>query len=851
MISKPYFFLMQYRIILIAFFLFGSLYVANTQTISGRVVDEQTEEMLDFVTVYVRGQNTASETNLEGLYTIDVPANQRFDLVFSRVGYKEYSQSFPALKSGEARTLNVSLASAGLGVEVEIRADAMDSDGFIREDAEAFKRLPTASGNLESVLPHIALGANSGAGGELSSQYQVRGGNYDENLVYVNDFEIYRPQLIRAGQQEGLSFPNADLIRDLSFSSGGYAAKYGDKLSSVLDIKYKRPDQFKSSVSMSLLGGSTHFEGSKVLGGSKFRRFRYLVGARYKTTAYLLGSLDLNGEYNPSFTDIQGYFTFDLTRDLQLGYLSNLNRSVYEFQPVTRSTAIGLIDFSLELFSTFEGQEVDDFTNYTNGLSLTYLPDRDKNPYYLKLLASRYESSENERFDIIGNYSLREIESDFNSSNFGEVIGELGSGIQHLYARNSFNAEVTNVEHKGGIELQLNPKNEAVTSSHFLLWGAKYQHEAINDKINEWERLDSAGYSLNYDTLSVQLFYVLKSENQLKSDRFYAYVQDTYSWYNPDKGELKLTAGVRLNHWTLNQETFLSPRMQLLYKPLNKDKDISYRFATGYYYQPAFYRELRRLDGTLNPNLSAQKSFHVVSGFTYDFQPKRFEGNTFRFIMEAYYKRLWDMVSYDLDNVKIRYTGENDATGYITGVDFRLNGNFVEGAESWFNLSFLRARESITGVQHMIRPLGSTEGVEVDDVPRPTDRLMNMSIFFQDYLPNNENFKMNLNLSIGTGLPFGLKGDNVVYRNTYRFRPYHRVDIGFAYQLYGSDKSVKNPKNPFRFTESAWLSLEVFNMMDTQNEASTTWIKTVFKQQYAIPNFLTSRRVNLRMRFDF
>jgi hypothetical protein len=842
---------MQMQKILLTLILSLFYFNGEAQVVSGTINDAASLQPLDFVTVFVRGENIASESKIDGSFSIEVSAGQSFELVFRRVGYEEKGIDLGPLLAGDSIYRAVTLNPSDLGLEFELKADAIDEDGLIREDSEAFKRLPTASGNLESVLPHIALGANSGSGGELSSQYQVRGGNYDENLVYINDFEIYRPQLIRAGQQEGLTFPNADLIRDLSFSSGGYAAKYGDKLSSVLDIKYKRPNKFKSSVSMSLLGGSTHIEGSRLIGGSKYKRFRYLVGARFKTTTYLLGSLDLSGEYNPSFTDIQGYFTFDITKDLQLGYLSNYNRSVYQFQPNIRSTAIGLIDFSLQLYSEFEGQEVDDFTNYTNGLSLTYVPDRDKNPYFLKLLASRYTSDENERFDILGFYSLREIEADFNSSNFGEVLGELGSGTQHLYARNSFNAQVTNIQHKGGIEFQLEPKDESKETSHFLLWGVKYQNEQINDRINEWERLDSAGYSLNYDTSEVLLYYVLKSENELRSDRLFAYIQDTYSWYKEDKGELKLTAGVRLNHWTLNKETFVSPRMQFLYKPLNRKKNISYRLAAGYYFQPAFYRELRRLDGSLNSNLSAQKSAHLVGGFTYDFNPKRFGGNDFRFIMEAYYKKLWDLVSYDVDNVKIRYSGLNDASGYVTGIDFRLNGNFVKGAESWFNLSFLRARESLDDVQHMIRELGSTEGTEVNDVPRPTDRLMNMSIFFQDYLPNNENFKMNLNLSIGTGLPFGLKDNNLIYRNTYRFRPYHRVDIGFAYQLFGGGKVVKNAKHPLRFTENAWISLEVFNMMNTKNEASRTWIKTVFKQQYAIPNFLTSRRLNVRMRFDF
>lgn len=831
-------------------FLFVSL-SSQAQTVKGRVTDKETGQAIEFATVFVRGGNNATEADVDGYYSISVPEAKVFKLSFSRIGYKEFTVKLGPLSKDVEIVQDAALENDGLMYEVKVTAKGLEDVGLIREDSEAFKRLPTASGNLESVLPHIALGATSGTGGELSSQYQVRGGSYDENLVYINDFEIYRPQLIRSGQQEGLTFPNADLIRDLSFSSGGYASKYGDKLSSVLDIKYKLPDQFRSSVSMSLLGGSTHFEGSRMINGSKYRRFRYLVGARYKTTSYLLGSLDVSGEYNPNFTDIQGYFTYDLTNDLQLGYLTNFNRSLYTFAPTQRSTAIGLIDFALELFSDFEGQELDDFTNYTNGLSLTYLPNRDRNPFFMKLLASQYRSDENERFDILGSYSLREIEADVNSSNFGEVIGVLGSGTQHLYARNSFNAIVSNVQHKGGYELQLNPKKDSVRSSHFLLWGVKFQNERIDDEINEWERLDSAGYSLNYDTSQVLLNYVLKSENSLNSNRFMAYLQDTYSWYRENKGELKLTAGVRMNYWSLNEELLVTPRMQFLYKPLNRQREISYRLAAGYYFQPAFYRELRRLDGTLNTNLRAQKSAHVVAGFTYDFKLSRFGNNDFKFIVEAYYKNLWDVVSYDLDNVKIRYSGENDASGYVTGIDFRINGEFVEGAESWFNLSFLRARESLNGVDHKIRELGSTEGTSVADVPRPTDRLMNFSVFFQDYFPNNENFKMNLNLSIGTGLPFGLKDDNRIYRNTYRFKPYHRADIGFAYQLYGGGKVTKRPKHPLRFTENAWISLEVFNLLDTQNEASRTWIKTVFRQQYAIPNYLTSRRLNLRLRFDF
>ncbi len=679
----------------------------------------------------------------------------------------------------------------------------------------------------------------------------MRGGNYDENLVYVNDFEIYRPQLIRAGQQEGLTFPNIDLIRDLSFSSGGFEAKYGDKLSSVLDVRYKRPDSLRASVGMSFLGGSAHIEGSLDAEKDGYRKIRYLAGARYKTTRYLLGTLDVQGEYIPNFSDIQAYITYDINRDWQLGLMGNYNRSVYRFRPEERSTALGLINFALELFSVFDGQEIDDFTTSLGGVSLTYLPDRARNPFFLKFLASHFRSDENERFDIIGDYSLRQIETGLGSDDFGEVLAELGTGTQQQFVRNFLNLRVVNLQHKGGIELQQDHDDPEVSSSHFLQWSVKAQNEQIDDLINEWERLDSAGYSLPYDTTEVLLFNVLKARNELNSMRFTSYIQDTYTFRHETKGEFRVSAGLRASYWGLNQEFLISPRAQLLYKPLAGKTDISYRLAGGLYFQPPFYRELRRIDGSVNTGLLAQKSAHLVGGFTLDFYMGKSNPKKFRFITEAYYKELWDMVSYDIENVRIRYSGENDAAGYVTGVDLRLNGEFVPGAESWINLSFLRARERLKGVQHLVREIGDEEGQPVDDVPRPTDQFMTLSMFFQDYLPKSESFRMHLNLTVGTGLPFGLQGNNRIYRNTYRFSPYHRVDIGFSLQLWDQERRAKKPNHFLRWTRASWLSLEVFNLMQVQNQAGNTWIKTIFNQQYAIPNYLTSRRINLRLRMDF
>lgn len=818
----------------------------------GRVTDASDGQPVELVSVFVKGSGKAVSTDESGKFAIQITANQRTTLSFKRVAYKEASADVLPLQPGARYGLDVAMSPVAANLEVVISGRRLDDGGMVKEkNIVDLKLLPSTTGNLESVLPHIALGTNTGTGGELSSQYQVRGGNYDENLVYVNDFEIYRPQLIRAGQQEGLTFPNIDLVRDLSFSSGGFQAKYGDKLSSVLDIKYKRPDSLRASVSASLLGGSAHLEGKWKPRKEGFQAFRYLVGARYKTTKNLLGSLDVEGEYVPNFTDVQAYLTYDLNRDWQLGAIGNFNRSTYNFQPQSLARAFGLIDYALQLRTAFEGQEVDDFTQAMGGVSLTYLPDRERNPLYHKILASVWRSQENERFDILGYYILGELEENLGSGNFGEITNILGTGTQHTWVRNYLSADVRNVEYKGGIELQRDKTDASLVRSHFLQWSAKWQNEQIQDKINEWERLDSALYSLPYDTLALQVRRVLKTRNALGSDRLSAFFQDTWTWKKDGVRELQIMAGVRGQYWTLNDGWFVTPRVQLLYKPLNTRRDVSYRLGGGLFFQPAFYREMRRTDGSVNTDLQAQKSAHAVGGFTWDFLWGKRRPVKMRLIAEAYYKQMWDLVSFDLDNVRIRYAGENNSRGYATGFDIRLNGEFVKGAESWVNFSLLRTRESIDGVQHKVRELGQREGQNVKDVPRPTDRLFTFSTFFQDYLRSNRNIRMHLNFTVGSGLPFGVPDNNIIYRNPYRFAPYHRVDIGFGFQLWKEQWRNRKPKHFLRFTRNTWASLEVFNLLKVANEASNVWIKTIENTQYAIPNYLTGRRLNLRVRMDF
>lgn len=820
---------------------------AQLCTVQGIVTDIDTNEPVDFVTVYESGTSNAVETNLDGYYEIELDVNGSHTIIFSRIGYNDAEVLVRNVIVNRTRIINASLVSQTSDVEIVIRDSKIEDLGVISESMEELKKLPTSTGNLESVLPHIALGASGSSGGELSSQYNVRGGNYDENLIYVNDFEIFRPQLIRSGQQEGLTFANIDLIRDLSFSSGGFEVKYGDKMSSVLDVRYKRPEEFAGSVSASFLGGSAHLEGkTHPFGGD--RALRILVGARYKTTQYLLNSLEVEGEYTPQFFDGQAYLTYDLSDAWQLAMIGNYNTSAYNFIPQSRSTGVGLIGFALNLSTVFEGSQRDQFVNGMGGVSLTYLPNRSSNPFFLKFLASGYSSVESETFDILGFYRLAQVETDLSSQDQDE-IAVLGVGTQHQYARNYLNSRIYNLQHKGGYEYQINGSDR---HTHFIQWSVKSQIEQISDELAEWERIDSAGYSLPFSQEEVILNLSIFTQNDIESYRNTAYIQDTYTRAVSDQAEIRATGGIRLSHWSYNNEFLVSPRVQLLYKPLNSSKDISYKLAGGIYYQPPFYRELRYPDGSLNPgDISAQRSIHLVSGFTMDFPWLRISDKPFKFIAEAYYKNLDNLISYDIDNVRIRYSGDNDASGYVVGLDMRVNGEFVPGAESWINLSFLTARESLDGVQHLFRAVGDTEDTELSTVPRPTDRRFNVSMFFQDYLPGNERFKVQVNGNVGSGLPFGLNGNNIVRRNSFRFKVYHRVDMGFSYSLWDESLRSKKPNHFLRGFNSAWVSLDVFNLMDVANVSANTWIKTIYNTQYAIPNNLTGRRLSIRFKVEF
>ncbi|MDQ3141670.1 MAG: TonB-dependent receptor, partial [Bacteroidota bacterium] len=649
------------------------------------------------------------------------------------------------------------------------------------------------------------------------------------------------------GQQEGLSFPNSDLIKELAFSSGGFEAKYGDKLSSVLNLKYKIPDSIRSSVTMSLLGGSAHLEGGRRIHKTKDNRFNYLLGGRYKSNAYLLNSQDIKGEYQPSFLDLQSYLTFDISRSLQLGLIGNLNKSKFHLIPESSSQAKGSVFFVLRLNTVFEGEEKDDFEQQMAGISLSYYPIKSKRPYFVKYLSSFYRTIESEQFDILGYYRLAEIEAgDGEKENKETKLW--GEGTQHRFTRNFLKTFIHHHEVRGAIEF-INKSTS--TNSHFLQWGVSVRQEFFKDQINEWERIDSAGYSLPHTGQKVQVNSVLKSNNEFDNFKTSVWLQNAIQIQHNRSLSIRWTPGLRFNYTKLNEEWSISPRLKTEFVPLNHPANLHYWLATGFYFQPPLYRELRSELGTINESLQSQKSFHAVGGIQMDFKWLKISEGTLRWISELYYKSLWDLVSYDLDNVRIRYSALNDSKAYAIGWDNRIHGEFVKGAESWVNVSFLRTREKLAGIEHKEHILGSSEGKLIPDVPRPTDQFFALGLFFQDYLPRNEHFKMHFNATIATGLPYGFKGANVEYRNEYRHKPYHRVDIGFSTQLWDEVKRVQRPNHFLHFSRKAWVSLEVFNLLKIKNEASISWIKSVYNYQFAIPNYLSSRRINLKLHIDF
>jgi hypothetical protein len=796
--------------------------------VSGRVLDEN-ENPLSKVSVVILGQQKGIVTADSGTFRLKVTADRAFAVVFSFTGYKTIQKNF-LLSENEEETIVIRMERAATELSEVIITDQRDrrEAGLIRPNPKTIINMPTPVMGVESMIK-VFVGSNN----ELTSQYSVRGGSYDENLIYVNDFEIFRPYLVRNGQQEGLSFINPELVRNISFYNGGFQARYGDKMSSVLDIQYKKPKRFGGSAYVSILE-----QGLQLEGVSKNDKLTYLAGVRNRSNKNLLSKQETQGNYVPSSSDLQALINYQFSDKWQAEFLGNISQTKFTLVPqysqLTSSVFSPFFSAVLGLDVYFDGQEKDQYQTNMLGLSFTHQPVKNLK---LKWLVSRFENDERENIDIAGAYLFGERDFDKAKTTYGLIVNPLGAGVFQNFARNKLNIENWNFSHKGTLD----------KGKNVIQWGIGVDKTSIADKLNEWEYQDSAGYSLPFNPNLLQMNKVIKSSAILDVNKISGYVQDNIV-FGDSSNSFTLQAGIRYNYNSLNKEFLLSPRLGASWKPKG-GKDIIFRAAAGAYHQPPFYRELRRYDGTVNTNVKAQKSWQLVGGFDYNFKSG---DKPMRLTAEAYYKKLTDVVPYDIDNVRIRYFGENNAKAYAAGIEARLFGEIVKDAESWISIGLMKTKENINGdfykvytLDSLNQPVDSTS-VEGGWLRRPTDRTITFGMFFQDYLSTNKNFRVYLNTIYGTNLPYNIP-NSVKYRNAAFIEPYIRVDIGFSALLLDADKANRRSHSPFRNFENIWASLEVFNLIDRPNTISYLLIKDFANNVFTLPNRLTPRLVNFKI----
>lgn len=822
-------------------FLVASLFVSAQKKpafVSGKVVDEN-ENPLSKVSVIILGQSKGITTNDSGYFRIKVAADKAFALLFSYTGLRTEQKNF-LLNEEEEETVTIRLEKSENTLQEVIITDQRDRKevGLIKPNPKTILNLPSAVTGVESLIK-IFVGSNN----ELTSQYSVRGGSYDENLIYVNDFEIFRPYLVRSGQQEGLSFINPEMVRSISFYNGGFQSKYGDKMSSVLDIQYKKPKRFGGSAYVGILE-----QGLQVEGTSANTKFSYLLGARNRSNRNLLSRQDTKGNYVPSSADFQALLNYQFNSKWQAEVLSNISQTKFtlipEYSQLTTSVFSPIYSATIGVDIYFEGREKDAYQTNMLGVAITNQPTK---KVKLKWLASRFVNDERENLDIIGSYLFGDRDFDKRNPTYGLIINPLGAGVYQNWARNELTIENWNFSHKGNYE----------QGKHAIQWGLGFDKTRINDRLNEWEFQDSAGYALPYQPNLLQLSKVIKSSADLSVNKYSGYIQDNIL-LGDSSNSITLTGGVRFNYNSLNQELLISPRVGASWKP-NWKKDIVFKAAAGAYQQPPFYRELRRYNGSVNTVLKAQKSWQAVAGFDYNFIG--IGDRPMRWTTEAYYKYMTDVVPYDIDNVRVRYFGENNARAYAAGVEMRLHGELVPDAESWISLGIMKTAEDISG-DHYYRyknaagefiTATTTDQVVTDStrfdvgwLRRPTDKRITFGMYFQDYLPTNKNFKMFLNLLYGSNLPYNIPGA-VRYRNAAVIEPYIRCDIGFSALLMDEDKSKRRSHSPFRNFGTIWASLEVFNIIDRANTISYLFVKDFSNTVYLLPNRLTPRLLNFKI----
>ncbi len=792
------------------------LIFSQTIKIYGYVKDEN-YQTLPFVNIYTSDNKYSEVSDSSGRFAVIIPNHYKY--LFFQYQNEEplkinIPQNQPSLK------MNVVLGATNKIEDVVIEADKVNAAGVLKIDAKISEVLPSISGGVESLIK-TELGV-AGSRNELSSKYSVRGGSFDENLVYVNGIEIYRPQLIRAGQQEGLSFINPMMVSEAKFSSGGFEAKYGGKMSSVLDIRYKQAKKNEFSLNASLLGGSLFYQRL-----SKNKKLSILSGLRYKSTRYLLNSLETTGDYDPKFIDFQTYISYVFNPNFDIRFLANISDNQFNFIPLSGSTNFGNVQklYSLSVFYT--GQETDRFFSSTGALSLNFHPQKDIN-YSFNI--SAYNADESEKFDIIGFYDLNQLNSDIGSDHAGDSSLNIGNGAYMQHARNYLYINGIQLSHSAYFKKE----------NHYLNWGIIYKYDFINDHIDEWYLLDSASFSVPVNNENLTLYKNIKAENPLKNSRLTAYFQDKYLIYNYLM-RYEIIGGLRYLYNNQAEEHLWSPRFAAAAKSTGKNKHV-FRFSSGIYYQPTFYREIRNFDSTISDNKSAQKSIHFVLGHNFVF---RALGRNMKLFTEVYYKKLDNIIPFEMDNIRVKYYADTRTSGYVKGIDTKLKGDFVPGIDSWFSLSFLKTEEKVTA---QINNNDSTFYI-----PRPTDQRVTANLFVQDYLPGNKNFKVFFNYVFGTGFPFG-EPENIAYKAQYRSFSYQRVDLGASAVLI---KDSKNYKSKFlNYFKSIWLTVEVFNMLGIENTISYRWIHVVpntsvvandINNYFPIPYNLTGRRFNLKI----
>lgn len=817
-----------------------------TATVYGKVTDEQGHP-IEMANVVVPELLVGYTTNSRGYYELSLLSDSTWTIHFSYIGY-EPKQATVRLKRGEKRKLDMVLHSTATVLPDAVISDrAVEASSLTRLNAKQATLLPTMGGGVETLIKTLPGVVSNN---EMSSQYRVRGGNFDENLIYVNGIEIYRPFLVGSGQQEGLSFVNSQLVNNIEFSAGGFAAEYGDKMSSVLDVTYKTPREPAGSLTLSLLGAEAHVEGA-----TKNEKFSYLVGARYKNTALALGMMDTKGDYRPNFTDAQGLFNFKFSEKWDLSFLGYYSKNRYMLIPQNAKINFGDINTPLQANVYFDGQEIDDYTTGLGALTLTYKPHKDLS---MKWIASAYSAYETETYDLQEQYFFGIRNTSFGTEEFGEVIENHEIGTMTKHARNGFYAQVYNFDHKGLYAF----------GNSLMKWGLRFQHQDINDVVDEWQMMDSAGYALPHvpdviggypiELPGIGMDFVHKSHNLLSVNSLDGFVQNSWTFPYRDKGEFVVTGGVRANYWGYNKKVYVSPRAGVAYKPNENKRELVYRLSGGVYNQVPFYREIRNRDGSLFKDAEVQRSYQIVAGNDFKF---RAWNRPFILTSELYFKWFTHVIPYDIDNVRIRYYADQSARAYATGLDFKVNGEFVKGIDSWASLSIMQTKEDIRGDYCLVDAEGKvlpfynhTDAQVADTVAlgwhyRPSNQLVNFSLFFQDYIPNFPTWRVNMTLTFGMGLP---KNDNNsdFYSPSSRYPSYRRVDIGFSKQLI-SEASSFSKGNPLRYVKNMFVSVDVFNLLDIPNVISYTWVKYIDNYYYGVPNYLTPRYVNVKLVMEF